>query len=117
MWLALGWLLQSILGSTTWSHTYSDGTIVLVESIADGIVRVRTIPRGAAKDFTHIKLTKPQPGTPPSIVAKSNTGGWQLVLTASDPSESLVVDVSAAAPLSNVSRADGTLLSEEVGRM
>ena len=46
---------------TAWQHTYADGTTLKVSSVASGIVRIKTVPRGAEEDFTPLDLTLPQP--------------------------------------------------------
>ena len=58
-------LLLAASGTTGWEHTYPDGTTLKVSSVATGIVRVKTVPRGAREDFTAVDLTLRQPQPPP----------------------------------------------------
>ena len=99
--------------SSTWSTPpYPSGEVLHVTSVAPGIVRVTTVPRGAPPGpFSPVSLILPQPQPAP-----------QLCVNASRPTDAvyhlstadLILTVSKASPLANVTRkADGLLLSAE----
>ena len=94
---------------TTWEHTYPDGTTIKVTSVAEGIVRVKTLPRGAHENFTSVDLLLPQPvPAPPLSVISTTHSGWVI------GTDTLHVVVSAHSAVSNITRPDGTLLSSEL---
>ena len=121
---------QAATANTDWSHTYDDGTTIRISSVAEGILRIKTVPRGAQEQFTTVvrltfishcvgvscktdlvgcqDLTLPQPHPAPPLNETATTSGWMLT------TPELHVRVSASAPLTTVSRPDGTLLSEEL---
>jgi alpha-glucosidase (family GH31 glycosyl hydrolase) len=93
--------------ASDWSNTYDDGTTIKVSSIGSGIVRVKTVPRGAQEDFSSVDLTLPQPQPPPALAVTKTPAGWTLATA------ELRVHVSSSAATADVARADGTMLSQE----
>ena len=107
MWAVALLLLLEASGTTAWEHTYPDGTTLKVSSVATGIVRVKTVPRGAREDFTAVDLTLPQPQPPPALAVATAAWGWTLATA------DLHVHVSRTSPTANITRPDGTVLSQE----
>ena len=93
--------------SSDWQRTWDDGTTLRVSAVAPGIVRIKTVPRGADEGFSSVDLTLPQPQPPPALAVAATPAGWTL------STADLRVHVAAAAPTADVTRADGTLLSQE----
>ena len=58
--LPLGLLAAAAAAASDWQHTWDDGTTLRVSAVAPGIVRVKTVPRGADEGFSSVDLTLPQ---------------------------------------------------------
>ncbi len=93
--------------AVSWAHTYDDGTTIKEASVAEGIVRVKTVPRGAQEEFSSVDLTLPQPHPAPVLTVTNTATGWTLATA------EVHVHVSSAVPTADVTRPDGTILSQE----
>ena len=104
--------LVGILGTpspSVWTTTYPDGTTLAIHSVALGVVRVLTTPRGAPAMEGAVDLALPQEAAPPPLSVRRTVVGW--IVAAGD----VAVEVDNSEPIANIVRsADSTPLSLEM---